>query len=67
MKLPGLNSRKYLEISKKYEPGYMGQKAPIAWSSAKGVIVTDVDRNNFIDFTSGVLVTNVRHCYPKTC
>lgn len=65
MKLPGINSRKYLEISKKYEPGCMSQQVPVVWSSAKGVIVTDVDGNNFIDFTSGVLVTNVGHCHPK--
>jgi 4-aminobutyrate aminotransferase-like enzyme len=28
------------------------------------VWVTDVDGNEYIDFTSGVLVTNVGHCHP---
>lgn len=65
MKLPGPNSRKYLEISEKYEPRCMSRQVPVVWASGKGTKVTDVDGNTFIDFTSGVLVTNVGHCHPK--
>jgi 4-aminobutyrate aminotransferase-like enzyme len=36
----------------------------VAWDHARGVVVTDVDGNKFIDWTSGVLVTNVGHCHP---
>jgi 4-aminobutyrate aminotransferase len=35
------------------------------WDSAEGVIVRDVDGNEYIDLTSGVLVTNVGHSHPK--
>ena len=28
------------------------------------LVVTDVDGNVFLDWTSGVLVTNVGHCHP---
>jgi len=31
---------------------------------AERVWVTDVDGNRYIDFTSGVLVTNVGHAHP---
>jgi 4-aminobutyrate aminotransferase/(S)-3-amino-2-methylpropionate transaminase len=41
-----------------------GYQAKVAWDHAKGVMVTDVDGNRFIDWTSGVLVTNVGHCHP---
>jgi len=63
--LPGPESQKYLSLSERYEPRCMSQQAPIVWDQAEGVVVTDVDGNRFIDFTSGVLVTNVGHCHPK--
>ena len=37
----------------------------MVWDSARGVVVTDVDGNRYIDWTSGVLVTNIGHCHPK--
>ncbi|MBN2008402.1 aspartate aminotransferase family protein, partial [candidate division KSB1 bacterium] len=40
-------------------------QAPIVWDHGKGVWVTDVDGNEYIDFTSGVLVTNLGHSHPK--
>ncbi len=42
----------------------MGFQAPIVWESASGCVVTDVDGNRYLDWTSGVLVTNVGHCHP---
>jgi 4-aminobutyrate aminotransferase-like enzyme len=42
-----------------------GYQAQVAWDHASGVIVTDADGNTFIDWTSGVLVTNVGHCHPE--
>jgi 4-aminobutyrate aminotransferase-like enzyme len=41
-----------------------GYQAQVAWDHASGVVVTDADGNTFIDWTSGVLVTNVGHCHP---
>ena len=41
-----------------------GLPGAVAWDHASGVVVTDVDGNTFIDWTSGVLVTNVGHCHP---
>ncbi len=63
--LPGPNARKYIEMSRQYEPNSMSDQVPAVWQSAKGVVVEDVDGNVFIDFTSGVLVTNIGHCHPK--
>ncbi|MFC1650629.1 aspartate aminotransferase family protein [Candidatus Latescibacterota bacterium] len=63
--IPGQNSEKYKSISKKYESRCLTLQAPIVWDHAEGVTVWDVDGNSFIDWTSGVLVTNVGHSHPK--
>lgn len=39
--------------------------SPIAAKKASGVQITDVDGNRYLDFTSGVGVTNTGHCHPK--
>ncbi|MBT3374337.1 MAG: aspartate aminotransferase family protein [Lentisphaerae bacterium] len=62
--LPGPNSKRLLEEWHQYEADVTGFQAPTVWDSAKGCVVTDVDGNRFIDWTSGVLVTNVGHCHP---
>jgi len=63
--VPGPNSLKYKALSEKYESKCLNQQAPIVWDHAQGVKVWDVDGNCFIDWTSGVLVTNVGHSHPK--
>ena len=63
--IPGPNSKKYKALSEKYESHCLGFQAPIVWDHARGVTVWDVDGNCFIDWTSGVLVTNVGHAHPK--
>lgn len=63
--LPGLMSKKYLDMSKKYEVQGTSYQAPVVWESAKEVIVKDVDGNKYIDWTSGVLVTNIGHSHPE--
>jgi 4-aminobutyrate aminotransferase-like enzyme len=60
--LPGPKSLVYLEYSQKYEPHSMSEQVPVVWNRAVGATVEDVDGNWFIDFTSGVLVTNIGHC-----
>ncbi|HGJ66446.1 TPA: aspartate aminotransferase family protein [bacterium] len=64
-KLPGPKSLEYLDYSKKYEPRSMSEQVPVVWNRAIGATVEDVDGNWFIDFTSGVLVTNIGHCHPR--
>ena len=63
--IPGPNTLKYKALSEKYEAHCLNQQAPIVWDHAEGVKVWDVDGNTFIDWTSGVLVTNVGHSHPK--
>jgi len=63
--IPGPKSAELLEISGKYEPPCMADQIPVVWDHGKGVWVTDVDGNEYIDFTSGVLVTNLGHSHPQ--
>jgi 4-aminobutyrate aminotransferase-like enzyme len=63
--LPGTKSKILLAQWHKYEADVVGYQAQTVWETGSGVVVTDVDGNRFIDWTSGVLVTNVGHCHPK--
>jgi 4-aminobutyrate aminotransferase len=63
--IPGPESKKWLEKSNVFEPKCMTQQAPLVWESAHGVQIKDVDGNSYIDWTSGVLVTNVGHSHPE--
>src|SRR3989442_3226980 len=63
--IPGPRSREFLEISARCEPRSMSEQVPVVWDHAEGAVVTDVDGNVFIDFTSGVLVTNIGHSHPE--
>ena len=63
--LPGPKGRKLLERWHRFEADVTGFQAPVVWDRARGCVVTDVDGNTFIDWTSGVLVTNVGHCHPR--
>jgi len=62
--IPGPKSRELLELSRIYEPPCAADQVPVVWDHADRVWVTDVDGNRYIDFTSGVLVTNVGHAHP---
>lgn len=63
--LPGPRSRQLLNEWHQHEADVTGYQAQIVWDKASGCIVTDVDGNTYIDWTSGVLVTNVGHCHPR--
>ena len=62
--LPGPRSKELFTRWARVEAQCTGYQAQVVWDRASGVTVTDVDGNTFIDWTSGVLVTNVGHCHP---
>lgn len=63
--LPGPKAKAFLEKSKQYEPQSMSDQVPLVWDHAQGCHIWDVDGNEFLDWTSGVLVTNCGHSHPK--
>ena len=62
--IPGPKSAELLALARTCEPPCAADQVPVVWDHAEGVWVTDVDGNEYVDFTSGVLVTNVGHCHP---
>ena len=63
--IPGKNSARYLRQWTEYEADKTGYQAQVAIDHGSGAMLYDADGNAFIDWTSGVLVTNVGHCHPK--
>jgi 4-aminobutyrate aminotransferase-like enzyme len=61
--LPGPKGKKLIEKWHRYEADVVGYQAPVVWDTGRGCVVTDVDGNQYIDWTSGVLVANVGHCH----
>ncbi len=55
-------SIKMIRELKKYEPRAMHEhQLPVAWQTASNDVVIDVDGKTYIDFTSGIFVTNTGH------
>lgn len=64
---PGPKSKEIEQRAGKYMQGYSSQVRlfQVAFKSGKGVTLTDVDGNTYIDFSSGIYITNFGHCHPK--
>uniref|UniRef100_A0A7C4X9W1 Acetyl ornithine aminotransferase family protein n=1 Tax=candidate division WOR-3 bacterium TaxID=2052148 RepID=A0A7C4X9W1_UNCW3 len=63
--LPGPEARRLLKLDSKYiSPSYT-RSYPAVIKKGKGVWVTDVDGNEFLDFTSGIAVLSTGHCHPE--
>lgn len=64
-KLPGPKAQKILEGDAKYiSPSYT-RSYPLVAKRGRGVIVEDVDGNEFLDFSSGIAVVSTGHCHPE--
>ena len=62
--LPGPNAKRVLENDTKYiSPSYT-RSYPLVAAKGRGVVVTDVDGNEFFDFSAGIAVTSTGHCHP---
>src|SRR6266702_5012646 len=63
-RLPGPKAKQILEGDDKYiSPSYT-RSYPLVAKQGRGIVVTDVDGNEFFDFSSGIAVTSTGHCHP---
>jgi 4-aminobutyrate aminotransferase / (S)-3-amino-2-methylpropionate transaminase / 5-aminovalerate transaminase len=62
--IPGPRSQEILARKQAAVADPLSISVPIVVESARGVTVTDVDGNTFVDFTGGVGCLNVGHCHP---
>src|SRR5689334_23905682 len=61
--LPGPNAKRVLAGDEKYiSPSYT-RSYPMVAKSGRGIVVTDVDGNEFFDFSAGIAVTSTGHCH----
>lgn len=63
--IPVPESLDVLKRMRESEPRSMGGQPPIIWDSGEGCLIRDPYGNQWIDFSSGVLVTSVGHCHPR--
>ena len=63
--IPAPESIPILEKLRRYEPQSMSGQPPVVWDRAEGIQVFDRFGNAWLDWSSGVLVTNVGHSHPK--
>src|SRR5947207_8126050 len=63
--LPGPNARRVLEADARLiSPSYT-RSYPLVVKRGRGVMVEDVDGNEFLDFSSGIAVVSTGHCHPE--
>jgi 4-aminobutyrate aminotransferase len=63
--LPGPNAKRVLEGDQKYiSPSYT-RSYPLVAKRGRGVVVEDVDGNEFFDFSAGIAVVSTGHCHPE--
>jgi len=64
---PGPKSLELHGRASQWMKGYSSQVRlfPVVFKSGRGVTLTDVDGNTYIDFSSGIYVTTLGHCHPK--
>jgi 4-aminobutyrate aminotransferase len=63
--LPGPNAKRVLAGDQKYiSPSYT-RSYPLVAKSGRGIVITDVDGNEFYDFSAGIAVTSTGHCHPE--
>jgi 4-aminobutyrate aminotransferase len=62
--LPGPNAKRVLAGDARYiSPSYT-RSYPLVAKNGRGIVVTDVDGNEFFDFSAGIAVVSTGHCHP---
>ena len=64
-RLPGPKAKNILNKDHKYVSPSYTRGYPAVVESGKGVWVTDVDGNVFLDFSAGIGVVSTGHCHPQ--
>ncbi len=63
--IPGPNAKRILAGDETYiSPSYT-RSYPMVAKRGRGIVVEDVDGNEFFDFSAGIAVTSTGHCHPE--
>ena len=64
-KLPGPNARRIIDADEQLiSPSYT-RCYPLVAKSGRGIVIEDVDGNEFFDFSAGIAVVSTGHCHPE--
>src|SRR6202162_4000267 len=63
--LPGPNARRILAGDEKYVSPSYTRSYPLVARRGRGIVVEDVDGNQFFDFSAGIAVVSTGHCHPE--
>ncbi len=63
--LPGPRAKKLIQQDQSFVSPSYTRVYPLVVDKAEGLWVSDVDRNRFLDFTSGIAVNATGHCHPQ--
>ncbi len=64
-RLPGPNARRIIEADERFiSPSYT-RSYPLVAKSGRGIVIEDVDGNEFFDFSAGIAVVSTGHCHPE--
>jgi 4-aminobutyrate aminotransferase len=64
-KLPGPNAQRILAGDERWiSPSYT-RSYPLVARRGRGIVVEDVDGNEFLDFSAGIAVVSTGHCHPE--
>ena len=64
---PGPKSKVMHASTTRFMKGLSGQVKlfPVCFDEGYGIMLSDVDGNKYLDFSSGIYVTSLGHCHPK--
>jgi 4-aminobutyrate aminotransferase len=63
--IPGPNALRVLAGDEKYVSPSYTRSYPMVAKRGRGMVVEDVDGNEFFDFSAGIAVTSTGHCHPE--
>src|SRR5260370_9932037 len=63
--LPVANATGILAADEQYMSPSYTRSYPLVAKRGRGIVVEDVDGNEFFDFSAGIAVTSTGHCHPE--
>ena len=63
--VPGPNALRVLAGDEKYVSPSYTRSYPMVAKRGRGIVVEDVDGNEFFDFSAGIAVVSTGHCHPE--
>jgi len=68
MDIPGPESKRLWNLDEQYViagRSNIAQTVPLAFERGEGVHIYDVDGNEYLDFSAGILTASTGHCHPR--